>query len=177
MVHQDKWYSGLFTLVIKTLLKDICMCQYILESQYFYLFIVGVRLVKPQVCHLMMMGSQAEIWSRESNTVCEMSCFFFLAAGITKMLSCDFHVFGFPRTFLRTALGWEPHLLPPNTWQTEITGHMSIYNWLAYLGLIILITAEYWVNFLWKGEEASGMQYKGRNCGSGLSEVIPFLYL
>lgn len=31
MVHQDKWYSGLFTLVIKTLFKDICVSQNMLE--------------------------------------------------------------------------------------------------------------------------------------------------
>lgn len=35
MVHHDKWRSGLFSLVIKTLLKDICMSQYMLEYQYF----------------------------------------------------------------------------------------------------------------------------------------------
>lgn len=77
MVHQGKWYSALFIHGIKTLLKDICMSQYMLESQYFQLFIMGVRLVKPEICHLTMMGTQAAIWSsREGNSLWSELLFF-----------------------------------------------------------------------------------------------------
>lgn len=135
MVHQDKWYSGLFTLVIKLFLRMFvclrtCWSPSTFSCLYWRLGWLNLRSVISSWWAL-----RAEIWSsREGNTLCEVSCSF-LAAVVTKMLSFDFHVFGFPRPLLRTALGWEPHLLPPNTWQTEVTGHISIYKWLACLGL------------------------------------------